>query len=115
MNALLEGREIQDAIGILDDDLSVEHAALRQRRAQRRDELGKVALDWFRIPRPDEDLIAIAENDCPKAIPLWLILLPRWDLLGDGRQHRLHGRHYGQRSEERRVGKEGRRRGARGG
>src|SRR5690625_4357139 len=66
VDALLEGREIQHAILILDDDLSVEHAALRQRRAQRRDELGKVPLDWFRVPRADLNLIAVSENNCPK-------------------------------------------------
>src|SRR5687768_9521598 len=66
-----EGLELE-SIRPGDDDLPVEHAALRDVRAQRRRELREVAVEWLEVPTLDEQLIAVAEDDGAETVPFRL-------------------------------------------
>src|SRR5947207_647159 len=55
-----------------DDDFAIEHAALRQLRLQRVGELREVPIEWLLVATLDEQLISVAEDERPKAVPLRL-------------------------------------------
>src|SRR5262245_36350594 len=71
MNAELERLEVEPAI-LCDDELPVEHRTARQLRLERLEQLGKVAVQRFLITALDQDLLAIAEDQRAKSIPLRL-------------------------------------------
>jgi hypothetical protein len=60
-----------------DDDLAVDDAALGQRGAQRGDQLGEVPVHRLLVTALQEDLVAVAEHQGPKAVPLRLELPSR--------------------------------------
>jgi hypothetical protein len=82
-----------------DHDLPIDHAPLRQRRHQRRDQLRKITVHRLRIPALQHQLVAIAEHERPKPIPLRLEQPPIAfrQPIRRGRQHRLEGRGEGKR------------------
>src|SRR3954471_15114949 len=55
-----------------DHDLAIDDATLRQARLQRVGELGKVAIERLEVTTLDQDLVAVAEDDRPEAVPLRL-------------------------------------------
>ncbi len=71
MDPQLQGIEVQAAAGS-DDDLSVEHASGRKLPQQVPLDLGKVAVQWLALAALNEDLVAIAEDQRPEAVPLGL-------------------------------------------
>src|SRR5262249_23733458 len=79
-----------------DDDLAVDHAALRQASLDRRNDLGEVARHRPLVPAADLDLLAVAEDDRPKAVPLGLeaqlAIRDGLDRLGQHRRDRRHHR-----------------------
>src|SRR5439155_7421072 len=65
----------------------------RQRRPQQIDQLGKIPVQRFLVAALEEDLVAVAENERPKSIPLRLedpifALRQLADPLGEHRQDR---------------------------
>src|SRR5258706_2329783 len=77
-----------------DDDLPVEHAAIRERGQQRRVELRKVAIQRLQVTRLDVRLVAVAEDDRPEAVPLRLEepAVALRQAIGRFGQHRLERR-----------------------
>ena len=71
MQAQLQRVEVEPARR-RDDDLAVEHAAVRQRVEQRRVQLGKVAIERLEVAALDVDVAAAAKDDRAKAVPLRL-------------------------------------------
>ena len=71
MEAELQRLEIEAAIPG-DDDFAVEHAAGGQLRQQRLEQLGKVAVERFFVAALDQDLVAVAEDQRAKPVPLRL-------------------------------------------
>ena len=69
VKAELECVEIEAPI-IGDDDFAIEHATGRQLRLQRLEKLWKVAVQGLCIAALDLDFVAVAEDQCPKTIPL---------------------------------------------
>ena len=63
--------EVEAAVA-RDDDLAVEHAALGQRGAERVGQLGEVAVQRLEVARLRVDLVAVAEDERPEAVPLRL-------------------------------------------
>ena len=55
-----------------DDDLAVEHAALGQGRAERIGQLREVAVERLEVAGLGVDLVAVAEDERPEAVPLGL-------------------------------------------
>ena len=55
-----------------DHDLAVEHAALGQLRPERLEQLGEVTVERLFVAALDEDLVAVAEDERAKAVPLGL-------------------------------------------
>ena len=72
VDALLQRLEVQAVVGG-DDDLAVDHAALRQLGVDRRDQLGEVAGHRPLVAAAQLDFIAVAEADGPEAVPFRLI------------------------------------------
>ena len=74
MDALLQRLEVQPVAGRADhDDLAVDHAALRQVAPHRLDDLGEVPGHRPLVAAADLDLVAVAEDDRPEAVPLRLV------------------------------------------
>ena len=69
---LLQRLEVQAVVGG-DDDLAVDHAALRQLGSDRRDQFGEVAGHRPLVAAAQLDLVAVAEADRPEAVPLRLV------------------------------------------
>jgi hypothetical protein len=109
MEAKLERLEVETSVAH-DDDLSVQHAALRELCLQRIDELGEVALERLLVATLDEDLIAVTEDQRTEPVPLGLEDPPGadgklGDALGEHREDRgierkLHARNANARSRE---------------
>src|SRR6185437_8347630 len=95
VDALLQCLEVEAVIGG-DDDLAVDHAALRQLGDRRGDQLGEIAGHRFFVAAADLDLIAVAEKDRPEAVPLRLIRRVRRDRFHRFGQHRRNRRHHRQ-------------------
>jgi hypothetical protein len=55
-----------------DDNLTIEHASLRKRRPQRLNHLGEITVQRLLVAALDQDLVAIAEDQGAKTIPLRL-------------------------------------------
>src|SRR5581483_848520 len=73
MNALLEDLEVEPVARRSEhDDLAVDHAAGREVGLDRFDELGKVPRHRLLVTAADLDLVAVAKDDRPKAVPLGL-------------------------------------------
>src|SRR3954467_7351345 len=68
MKPKLQGFEIE-AVLSRDDDFAVEYTALRQLRLYGIEKFGEVAVQWFLLPAVNEDVGAIAEYECAKAVP----------------------------------------------
>jgi hypothetical protein len=98
MDPLQQGLEVQPpAIGAGYDDLAVDNGPGRQAFQYRGDQLGKVPGHRTLVAAADLDLIAVAEDDRPEAIPFRLIAqLALRDLLHGLGEHRGNGRHHGQ-------------------
>ena len=92
VDALLQRLEIQAVVGG-DDDLAVDHAALRQLGDGRGDQLGKVAGHRFLVAAADLHLIAVAEKNRPEPVPFGLIRRVRRDRFHRFGQHRRNRRH----------------------
>src|ERR1700678_4269074 len=71
MYALLERLEVETARSG-DDDLAVEHAALRKLLFEHRDQLGEVTVERFGVAALDQHLVAVAKHQRAKAVPLGL-------------------------------------------
>jgi hypothetical protein len=67
----LERFEVQST-GSHDHDLSIQHAALRNLRLQRLEQLGIIAGERLLVPALDEDLLAVAEHERAKTVPFRL-------------------------------------------
>jgi hypothetical protein len=100
VDPLLQRAEVQGrAAG--HHDLAVHDAALGQLGPDGRDDLGKVPGERALVARAQLDLVAVAEDDAAKAVPLGLVEHPAGELrrvrdVGDRLgQHRLHRRHDG--------------------
>ena len=92
MKPQLQRVEIEPAV-LGDHDLAIEHAAVRQLRAQRLEQLGKVAVQRFLVAALDQDLVAVAEDQRAKSVPLRFedpVFACRQFIhaLGEHRQHR---------------------------
>jgi hypothetical protein len=75
-----------------DDDLAVDHAPLRERLADRRDDVREVAVHRLRVPGVDPDLVPVAVHDGAEAVPLRLVDVGGADVgrrLGGDRRHAL--------------------------
>ena len=69
MNPQLQGLEVETARAG-DDDFAVEDASIRQLRAQRVEQFGKVSIQGFLVAALQQDLLAVAKHQRAKAIPL---------------------------------------------
>src|SRR5262249_9526709 len=99
MLAQLERVEV-DAARVGDDELAVEHDALGQLRQERFAQLREVAQQRLLVARLEGEVVAVAEHDAAKAVPLRLVE----DIGTFGRElarelgkHRLERRLYRQR------------------
>ena len=72
MDALLQRLEVQAVVGG-DDNLAVDHAALRQLGLYRGNQLGEIAGHRPLVSAAQLDLIAVAEANGPEPIPFGLI------------------------------------------
>ena len=93
MNAELQRVEVEAAVGG-DDDFAVEHAAGGQLRAERIEQIGEVAVQRLFVAALDQDLVAIAEDQRAKAIPLRLEdpCSIGWQCVDSLGEHRQDGR-----------------------
>src|SRR5579871_3861722 len=92
MKTQLERVEIQ-AAALCNHDFTIEHATGRQLRAQRFDQLRKVAIQWFLIAALNLDFVSITKDQGAKTVPLGLenpVSLNRQIVhsLGEHRQYR---------------------------
>src|SRR5471032_191272 len=89
MDAQQERFEVETAGGG-DDDLAVEYAAIGKSCGQRREELREVSVQRLLVAALQQDLVAVAEDERPKAVPLRLELPPLaiWQRGGRDGQHR---------------------------
>ena len=71
MQPELERHEIESAFA-RDHDLAVEHTSLRQLRLERFDQLREIAVERLLVAALDEHLVAVAEDERAKAVPLGL-------------------------------------------
>jgi hypothetical protein len=67
----LKRLEVEPAVAG-DDDLTIEHAAAGQLCLQWINQLGEVSIQRFLVAALNEDLVAVAEDERAKAIPLGL-------------------------------------------
>jgi hypothetical protein len=115
MDALLQRVEAETG-GCRDDDLAVDHDALRQLALHRLDQLGEVARERTLVAAAELDLVTVAEHDAAKAVPLGLEQeldvggqrVEVSDRLREHRRHRghdreLHGRKLGPLDQDVRV------------
>src|ERR1035437_3461527 len=77
-----------------DDHLAVEDAAIGQRGPQRGRQLREVAVEGLEVAALDVRFVAVAEDEGPEAVPLWLVqpAVADGDLVGELGQHRLDRR-----------------------
>src|SRR5213592_4253324 len=100
MDAEQQRLEVEPA-GADDDDLTVDDAALGQRRGEGCDELGEVAIHRLLVAALQHDLVAVAKQQRPKAVPLGLELpavAARQGVRGlgeHGRERRIEGQAHG--------------------
>jgi len=100
MQPQLQPVEIE-AVIMSDHDFPIQHALRRQSRTQRVQQFGKVPVQRLLIAALDKNLIPVAKNKRPKAIPLGLkdpVIAGRQLLnpFGKHRQHRrIHGKVHG--------------------
>jgi hypothetical protein len=97
VEALLKRIEAEPGIGD-HHDLPVHDASLRQRDAQQLHELREVARERPVVPRPELELVAVAEHDAPEPVPLGLVeetVGSRHRVHRPG-EHGLHRRHDGE-------------------
>src|SRR3954471_7607321 len=89
MQPQLQQVEVQSLLGC-DDDLSIENASLWQLRLERLDQLGEVSIERLLVPALNEHLVAVAEDERAKPIPLGLEdpAVARRQLADALRQHR---------------------------
>src|SRR5215469_6044284 len=75
------------------DDLAIENAAIRQGLRERLQKLGEIAIKRFFVAALDQDFISVAEDECPKAIPLGFEypVVTCWQLANPLSQHRQDG------------------------
>jgi len=71
VEAQLERVEIEFVVSD-NDNLTIEHATLRERGTQRIKQVREVAVERFLIAALDEDLVAIAEDEGAEAVPFGL-------------------------------------------
>jgi hypothetical protein len=71
MQAKLQRVEVKSIV-LDDDDLPIQHAARRQDRTQRIQELREIAVERLFVATLDQDLIPIAKHQRPKAVPFGL-------------------------------------------
>ena len=95
VDALLERLEVEP-VGGGDDDLAVDHAPLGQLGAQRLDQLREVPGHRPLVAAADLDLVPVAEDQAPEAVPLRLVGRARRDRRHGLGEHRCDGRHDGQ-------------------
>jgi len=69
MNAELKRIEIEPIV-LYDNDFAVESALLGQRRFQRTEKLGEIAVQRPFITALEQYLVAVAKDNCAKAVPL---------------------------------------------
>ena len=72
MEAKLERLEVEPVLSD-DDDLAVDHAAVRQRAQERLVEFRKIAVERPQVPALDEDGRVAAKDDGAKPVPLRLV------------------------------------------
>ncbi len=89
--------EVESSV-VRDHDLAVEHAAIRELRLERLGQLGEVAVERLEVAALRVDLVAVAEDQGPEAVPLRLVQPAL--ALGQGvarlREHRLERRFEGE-------------------
>lgn len=94
MDALLQRLEVQAVVGG-DDDLPVDHTAMRQLGPDRGDQLGEVAGHRPLVAATQFDLITVAKADGAESVPFGFIRRVRRDCGDRFGQHRRHRRHDG--------------------
>ena len=72
MDALLQRLEVEPALAG-QDDLAVDHRALRQRGAELGDHLGEVAVQGLAVAAVDAQRVTVAEDDGAEAVPLGFV------------------------------------------
>ena len=84
----LHGVEVEDPVAV-DDDLAVE-GGVGRKELRERPELGEVAEQGARVPRPEPELAGAVLEQAPEPVPLRLVLPPvaRWKLPHELRLHR---------------------------
>ncbi len=90
MDPQQEGVEIERAV-VRDHDLAVEDTSLRESRPERVGQLREVAIERLQVARLRVDVVAVAEDERPEAVPLGLeqpAVVAR-QRVGRLRQHRL--------------------------
>src|SRR5215467_11774279 len=68
MQAKLQRVEVESIVPD-DDNLAIEHAAGRQSRADRLQQLGKVAVERLFVATLDQDLISVTKHQGAKTVP----------------------------------------------
>ena len=93
VDSLLQGLEVEDACAG-DDQLAVENAAVGQGCLEGSLQLGEVAQQGLAVPGLEVQLVAVAEHEDPKPVPLRLVQPPVacGDARGSLRQHGFDGR-----------------------
>ncbi len=96
VDPLEQGLEVELAVvGVRDNDLAIDHAAVRQVGPQGLDHFGEVPGHRALVPAADLHLVAVAEDDRPETVPLGLVAhRPGRDFLdGLGEHRRDRGHH----------------------
>src|SRR5215472_4616478 len=96
MNSQLQCVEIQPSLA-RDDQLTIQHVALRKPRAQRVEHVGEVAVERFLVAALYEDFLAVAKDQNAEAIPLGLEdpVAGGGDVIDPLGEHGKNGRIYG--------------------
>ncbi len=99
VDALAEQIEVE-TLGPGHDQLAVDDAAVGKVCPQRCRHLGEVPGERLLVAAPELDLVAVAEHDAAKSVPLRLehegAVVAVWQGMDGLGQHRLHGWHHGQ-------------------
>ena len=90
--------EVEAVVGG-DDELAVHDRPIRQRGAQRVEDLGEVAVEGTLVAAAEHEVVAVAEHDAAEPVPLRLVRpgAPRRQLALEGGEHRRHWRRHGER------------------